>query len=101
MQTMNRGGDVLARGGVRMDLAPGSNATQEQWDKAFGESEPVEKANYVFKCSVHGTLPVVVSSKTEFFLSGGYPQLDESKTSKCTEENCDEITTYNGYVAAK
>lgn len=92
MQTMNRGGDVLARGGVRMDIAPGSNATQEKWDKAFGEPEPMKKAQYVFECPTHGKF----TNGQECFLSGGYPLLDEYKTSKCVrfDEGCEEVAKY-------
>ena len=98
MQTLNKGGDVLARGGVRMDSAPGAGVSKEKWDQIFGEEDGVvKKAVYVFKCPIHG---IFAHSKKEFFLSGGYPQLDESITSECLIEDCDEVAVYSGFQPA-
>lgn len=93
MPTINKGGDVLARGGVRATWAPGSNVTRKQWDRIFKEEAPVKKAVYLFRCPVHG----IFSTKIEFFLSGGYPQLNEYKTSECLIKGCDEIAVYSGF----
>lgn len=38
MQTINKGGDVLARGGVKNQFPPaGGGVTQEKWDSIFAD----------------------------------------------------------------
>lgn len=41
MQTINKGGDVLASGGVRAQFPPaGSGMSQEEWDAMWGDYDP-------------------------------------------------------------
>ena len=89
-------GDKLARGAVSARfMTTEGGVSQEKWDSMFtGRHQPVKKAEYILKCSVHGHF----ASGKEFFLSGGYPQgPDEYKTGKCLKEECDEIAVYGGY----
>lgn len=47
MQTVNNGGDVLARGGVRAQFGP-AKVSQEKWDAIWAE-EPKEDGIIVTK----------------------------------------------------
>jgi len=86
-------GDKLASGAIRATFRMPS-VDQKTWNKIFNKKpEPVKKAVYLFECPVHGRF----ASDREFFLSGGYPQLDELTTHKCFDENCDERAVYAGY----
>lgn len=98
----NNGGDVLARGGVRATFRPmGENLTREEWDRIFKnrKPEPEKKAYYLFECPVHGSF----QSEREFFISGGFPQLNEYAKGKCPVkeggQECGEESGYYGYVA--
>ncbi len=86
-------GDKLASGAIRATFSM-PQVNQRTWNKIFNKKhEPIKKAVYLFKCPIHGPF---VSNK-EFFLSGGYPKLDELTTCKCFNENCDERAVYAGY----
>jgi len=87
-------GDRLARGARKAQFPASEKTNQEKWDEAFPkEKTPEKKGVYLLKCPVHGTF---VSDK-EFFMSGGYPQLDEYTMGKCLEEDCYERATYAGF----
>lgn len=40
MQTQNKGGDVLASGGVRAQFPPANKITQDKWDSIFADFDP-------------------------------------------------------------
>jgi len=84
----------LARGAVRANFGPsGTRMSQEQWDAQFG-NDPVQKAEYILKCPVHGEF----ASGKQFFLKGDYPLgPDEHKVGKCLAEDCYEIAVYAGF----
>ena len=92
-------GDKLARGCVRASyLTTEKKISQKKWDSMFPKKKAEEtKGVYIFKCPVHGTY----ESTREFFVSGGYPQLDELTTGKCLDENCDERGVYAGFQPLK
>lgn len=91
----NMGGDRLARGAASFTFKPmGEKLTRENWDKIFDQDEePVVKAVYLLECPVHG----VYKTDRECFVSGGFPQLDETLTVRCKIDRCGEVTKYAGY----
>ena len=93
----NNGGDVLARGGVRATFRPmGENVSREEWEKMFkGKPAPEKKARYLFECPFHG----LFESEREFFISGGYPLMNEHAKGKCPQKECGEESKYGGYIA--
>jgi len=87
-------GDKLARGAVRASyLVSETSITDKDWKRMFPKKAEEKKAVYLFKCPVHGTF----ESQREFFISGGYPQLDEYTVGKCLVENCGEKSEYAGF----
>lgn len=94
----NNGGDRLARGAASHTFRPmGEKLTRDNWDKMFaGETEPILKTTYIFKCPVHG----VFESDREVYLSGGYPLVDENVKGKCRTMDgnyiCNEVSDYAG-----
>jgi hypothetical protein len=89
-------GDRLAQGAIKATylVRDEKPISDEKWEEMFPKKavKPVE-VFYMFKCPVHG---IFLSTK-KCFLKGGYPQLDESKTSKCRVEDCDEVSVYADY----
>ncbi len=91
----NNGGDALARGCVSATFKPaGSKLSEEQWNKIWDEeAAAVRKAVYIFNCPAHGTY----HSDREFFISGGYPLMNEYAVGVCPRSDCGEKTTFSGF----
>lgn len=96
----NNGGDALARGAARYTFQPaGQKLSRDEWEKIFADGAvPEVKGVYLFKCPIHGQF----ESTREFYLSGGFPELDEKYAKgKCpveaSGETCDEVSEYDGY----
>ena|SRR6267378_8260982 len=91
----NSGGDSLARGASRYTFRPaGEKLTREKWNKIWrGKAKPVKKGVYLFDCPVHGKY----ESDREFFISGGYPLMNEYATGVCPLADCGEKSTFAGF----
>lgn len=87
-------GDKLARGAVRAVYTVRDEVTisQNKWNEMFPKEKAAEvKANYKFNCEEHG----IFTSYREFYISGGYPQLNEYAKGKCP--TCEGVSEYAGY----